>query len=260
MCIGDRGAAGAYAAAHRGAGTPYGPVTMRVSGGSPPYSWSITNNALPDGLTLDPALGIISGTPGTAQLFPFDITVTDSSANSATVSLTINVNPGITIDTISLPDGTTGVAYSQDLTAEGGSPPYSWAVTAGSLPPGLALNQQAGNAAGGTPGNIGGIPVLAGLYSFTVTAMDSLGAKASQALSINVHLGALYIVTTALPPGTLGKVYQAQFVAAGGTGNYTWTLVSGSLPPGLTLNPDGSVTGILRGAGHYAFEVEVTES
>src|SRR5262249_43042267 len=123
------------------------------------------------------------------------------------------------------------------------------AVTAGALPPGLALS---------TGGVISGAPLLPGTYNFTVTVTDHIGAQASKALSITVAAGPLVILTTALPPGRLGQPYAAQFTASGGVQPYHWTLISGSLPPGLTLNDDGSVTGKLLAAGAYPSPPPVT--
>lgn len=83
----------------------------------------------------------------------------------------------LSIGTASLPNGTTGTAYSATLTASGGTAPYTWSIAGGALPPGLALS-------GG--GAISGTPTAAGSYGFTVKATDSRSASASQTLNITV--------------------------------------------------------------------------
>ena len=87
----------------------------------------------------------------------------------------------LNIDTTSLPGGTVGVAYSQGISASGGTPPYGWSVTAGSLPPGLSINA-------GT-GAITGTPTTAGTYAFTVGATDAASGSDTQPLSIVVASG-----------------------------------------------------------------------
>ncbi|HEX8089679.1 MAG TPA: NBR1-Ig-like domain-containing protein [Blastocatellia bacterium] len=76
------------------------------------------------------------------------------------------------ITTASIAYGTRNVPYSQQLNAQGGSLPYQWSVTSGSLPAGLLLN--------GSTGLISGTPVVGGTFSFTVTVTDRNGSRASQ--------------------------------------------------------------------------------
>src|SRR5262249_3095230 len=157
-----------------------------------------------------------------------------SAAQTSTASFTLTLVTGLSVTTTTLPGGTAGQSYNQSLAATGGTTPYTWAVTARALPPGLARS---------TAAVISGAPLPAGTHNSTVTVTAHLGAQANTALSITVAAGPLVILTTALPPGRLGQSYAAQFTASGGVQPYHWTLVSGTLPPGLTLNDDGSVTG-----------------
>src|ERR1035438_4906627 len=94
----------------------------------------------------------------------FTVRVTDSASASATAALSITINsPALGITTASLPAGTVGVAYSQTLAASGGSPPYSWSLFSGALPPGLTLS---------AAGTISGTPGTAGPSNFTVRVTD----------------------------------------------------------------------------------------
>ena len=168
--------------------------------------------------------------------------------------------PPLTITTTSLPGGTVGQAYSQSVTATGGTTAYSWSIVSGSLPPGLSLSPT------GTPSaTISGTPTTAGTYNFTVQVTDSAAATDTQALSITIAPApTLTITTTSLPGGTVGQAYSQAVTATGGATPYSWSIVSGSLPPGLSLSPTGTpsttVSGTPTTAGTYNFTVQVTDS
>jgi hypothetical protein len=145
--------------------------TLMASGGTAPYSYAISAGALPAGLTLSSA-GVISGTP-TGGTSTFTVTATDESTGAGPYSgargytLTIAA-PSIVISPASLPNGTQGTAYSQVLSASGGTAPYSYAITAGALPSGLTL---------ASDGTLSGTPAVNGSFTFTVTTIDvSTGA------------------------------------------------------------------------------------
>ncbi|MDO7849595.1 putative Ig domain-containing protein, partial [Hymenobacter sp. M29] len=123
-------------------GTAYS-QPIAASGGTAPYSYAITAGALPAGLTLA-SNGTLSGTPTAGGSFTFTVTATDASTGSGpytgsrSYTLTIAA-PTITVAPTTLPNGATNTAYSQSLTAAGGTAPYSYAITAGALPAGLTL-------------------------------------------------------------------------------------------------------------------------
>ena len=68
------------------------------------------------------------------------------------------------------------------------------------------------------------------------------------------------IVTPTLPKATAGQTYSATLSASGGTSPYTWEISSGSLPAGLSLSPEGQITGTPTGVGTFQFTVEVLDS
>ncbi|HDX8360667.1 TPA: putative Ig domain-containing protein, partial [Aeromonas hydrophila] len=84
--------------------------------------------------------------------------------------------PTLAITPTTLPDGTQGTAYNQTVTATGGSAPYTYAITAGSLPAGLSLNTSSGM--------ISGTPSVSGTFNLTLTATDANSATGSQAYSL----------------------------------------------------------------------------
>lgn len=239
----------------------YPTQNLQAGGGQPPYRWTIPTGKLPPGLTLDGVFGRISGTPTANGAYPFTLTVTDNQANTATASLSITVGAGVTI-TISpatLTAGTVGTAYSQSLTASGGTAPYTYTVltqstTPGALPPGLTLNA--------STGAVSGTPTTAGTYTFTVQATDSTQATGQQAVSLTIAAAAPLSVTTAtLANGTVGTAYSATLAATGGVTPYTWSLATGTLPAGLSLSAtSGAITGTPTAAATSNFTVQVADS
>ena len=157
------------------------------------------------------------------------------------------------ISTSSLPQGAVRTFYSATLTATGGKAPYGWSVTQGSLPEGLTLN--------GTTGAISGTPTTAGTSSFTVQARDSQTSPATAQANLSIAiLNPPMIGTTQLPGGTTGVAYQTTLTVTGGSPAYSWSLVSGTLPLGLTLSSGGVISGTPTAAGAWSFEVQVTDS
>ncbi|MGB8885890.1 MAG: Ig domain-containing protein [Candidatus Korobacteraceae bacterium] len=163
------------------------------------------------------------------------------------------------ITTTQLPPGAVNVPYSASFQGSGGTGPFTWSITAGTLPPGLTLNQQ---------GGITGTPTMFGQYPFTVTVTDSNSLMGSASVSINIE-GAILVNcvscssgTLNLPPGTLNVPYTASLSASGGQAPYTWSIVSGTLPAGLTLNAStGVISGTPMAAGPPAgFTVQATDS
>ena len=223
--------------------------SLAATGGTPPYTWSVASGSLPQGLTLSPA-GSITGTASTAGTFSFTVLVTDSAEVTVTKQFSIAIAGGLSITTAAtLPNAALNATYSENLSAAGGTPPYTWAVTAGSLPKGLTLS---------TGGAISGTPTAAGTFQFTVTVTDSASSTASQQFTL-IAGGGLAITTTALPGGTVGTPYSEAFTATGGTPPYTFTVSVGKLPPGLTLS--GAVlSGTPTQAGSYTFTIQVADS
>ena len=229
---------------------------LAASGGSAPYTWTLTGGALPAGLSLRPD-GLLVGTlAGAAGTYTFTVTVTDSQllAQSASRTLSITVIPALVVATSSLPVGAIGSGYSSGLAASGGTGAYSWTLIGGALPVGLSLSSA--GVISGTPGG------PAGTYTFTVLVTDSgnPSQSVSQTLSITIY-SLVQVATVSLPYGAVGLAYSASLLGSGGTGSYTWALVDGQLPPGLSLSPSGVISGTPTGpAGTYTFTVRVTDT
>ncbi len=226
-------------------------ATLQANNGTTPYSWTISSSSLPAGLSLNASTGAISGTPTQSGTFSFTAQVADSANNKAQQLLSIVISVALSINTTSLPQGTTTVSYSATLQATGGTTPYSWSVSSGAPPAGLSLNA--------STGAISGTPTQSGTFSFTAQVTDSANNKSQQLLSMQV-LTTLSITTTP-QQGTVGVAYSATLQATGGTTPYSWTISSGPLPTGLSLN---SVTGAISGtptqSGTFSFTAQVMDS
>jgi Putative Ig domain len=233
-------------------------TTLTATGGIKPYTWSITAGALPAGLTLHPATGVISGTSKAVGTADFTVTVTDSetpnpATASAAESITVEVAP-LQVTTVTLPQGTVGTLYSATLAATGGIPKYTWSITAGTLPAGLKLHP--------ATGLISGTPTGTGTTDFTVTVTDTESPPASASVAESITIPAPVEVTTvSLPAAVVGTPYTATLTAVGGVPPYAWSIPAGTLPAGLTLDPStGVITGTPSAPGNASFTVEVTDS
>ena len=219
--------------------------TLAATGGTGTNTWSLATGSLPTGLTLS-AAGVISGTP-TATGTTFTVQVTDS-IQTKQQSLTITVNAVLTITTASLPNGVQGTAYSQTLTATGGTGTNTWSLASGTLPAGLSLS---------AAGVISGTPTGTGASTFTAQVTDGV-QTAQKSLTITVNL-VLTITTASLPNGVQGTPYSQTLTTTGGTGTNTWSVATGSLPTGLTLSAAGVISGTPTATGTASFTVQVAD-
>ena len=229
--------------------------TFTASGGTSPYTWSETGT-LPTGITFNTATATLSGTPTQSGTFPITITVTDSTTGtgspfSKSVGYTLAVSaPTITIGPSTLPAAAIAVAYTQSVTATGGTGPYTYSVTTGALPAGLALS---------TAGAITGTPTAGGSFSFTITAKDSGNFTGTQNYTLAVSAPTL---TLAPPAGSLtvttNSAFSQTFTASGGTAPYTYT-ESGALPAGLTF-VNGLLSGTATASGIFPITVTAKDS
>src|SRR5256885_3407396 len=199
--------------------------------------------------------------PPRSPLFPYPTlsrSVKDAANATATKALSIVVGAAaqpLVVSTTSLAGGTVGTAYSATLAATGGKTPYTWSLSAGTLPAGLTLS---------TAGAISGTPTTAATSSFTVQVKDANNATASKALGLVINPKAsvtLSINGSISTAATNGVPYSSTDQATGGTLPYSWTVTSGQLPTGLSLtSTTGNIAGTPTTNGQYTFTLQVTDS
>lgn len=250
-------------------GIMVGTVSTGVSvfGGLAPLTFALAGGTLPTGLTLDTSNGSITGTlpleAGNAN-YGFSISVTDSTGSTTTKSFTGIIDPGthiLAMISTQVPNFIAGIPYSFPVTVVGGSPPYNFAITAGSLPIGTAMSPSTGLIAG-TPS----ITSAAAGYSFTIRVTDTLSQV--QTLSIVGNVGSnpipsVKFASSTLPGIAVGPV-STGLPAVGGVMPITFTIASGALPDGLSLNTaTGAITGTIpvnAGNASYGFSLSVTDA
>jgi large repetitive protein len=265
-------------------------TTVTAVGGGTTTTFAVATGSLPPGLTLpaQPGSGsdVITGNPTKAGVYNFTIkAATGPSGKTVTLAYEITItvqgapdqllcqlgdNGGILESGVCvLPDAIVGQPYAGHLLTShqaGGA----LSVVSGSLPPGLTLPAAftgSGDTISGTPAQPGVEPA----YTFTVQGTGDQGQPLYQAYSITVDPNQpLTVVLPAsgstLEPGTVGQAYGQNFFLSGGGNPYTWSVASGQLPPGLTLqtyNDPQDVNNELAGtpttAGTYTFTMKVAD-
>lgn len=238
---------------------PFGAVnapysqTLAAAGGTTPNTWNVTAGTLPAGVALSSA-GVLSGTPTVTGMFTFTAQVTDSASATATRAYSLRINSVTPLGFSTggtLRSGVVGAAYEDGISVTGGTAPYTQAVTAGAPPPGLGL---------GSNGLISGTPTTVGTFAFTSTVTDAVGATASRNFSITIAATGPTITTSVLPNGAVNTAYSQPIAASGGTAPYSWTVISGAPPGGLTVDTAGFISGTPTVEGTFTFALEVTDS
>lgn len=226
------------------AGVPYS-LHLEATGSTTGYVWSVDDpSSIPPGMALSSS-GLLAGTPLVAGTYMMSLRAAaggSSDAAPATKLCRLNVNPAsVRLSSgCSMPHGTVGVPYAQFLDAEGGLEPYQFQLI-GQLPKGLALTPD---------GLLAGTPDFWGVWPFKIATTDGQGTRTQQDCSIIIDPARFSIENTCpLPSGTTGVPYGAKL-----PGGYTWSVL-GSLPAGLTLSPDGNVSGTPMEAGPSQFRL-----
>ena len=236
-------------------GLPNGVVGVQyidAAGATPAgaYSFVLSSGSLPPGLFLNSANGAVTGIPTRAGAYTFTIT-----ANGAPCigrrAYTIVICGTVSLTPTSLTGGVRGLYFEQSVTASpAGS--YAYSLSSGALPPGLALN--------GATGKIFGTPTSTGFYSFRITARTEAGCGGSRNYTMNIAATcpAISLSPASLVGGKKNVAYR-QTITASPTGSYSYSLIGGALPTGLSLNgATGQISGVPAAAGTFTFTVRGT--
>jgi large repetitive protein len=243
------------------------------SGCAPAYDWfEIVNGSLPPGLSMTRD-GVISGVPTGAGLARFwvwnhDLTFAQGGPSwcnhedRSEREFSIFIDPGLAIVTPSVKPATIGQPYTDTLTTKqvvslnplaGPDVQASWSLQSGALPPGITFS---------TPGILSGTPTSEGSYEFVVKAENG-GPFDTETYTLTVRQPVIVKspLGSARPSSEVGIRFGKTFTATGGSGTYTWALVSGALPPGVALDGTrGAITGTPQTAGNFAFALTATDS
>ncbi len=258
-------------------GVAYSQQLTDSYGGTPTSTtWTITgggSSLTAVGLAMN-ASGLITGTPAGTGNASFTVTVTVNGQVSSPVTLSLAVTANPVVTTASLPPAYVGAAYSQTLTASGGSGSgYTWSVTSGQstlTALGLTLAPSTG-VLSGTPGTTG-----SGQVTFQVTDSNSHTGSATLTVAAYAALALPAANPSSLPAATTTSGYGGTIAASGGApGTYTWTINGSPLPTngsnvalsnglGLTVSSNGSSTlavgGTPTSSGTVSFTAAVKDS
>lgn len=236
-----------------GAGVVGVPVNFQftAAGGLGNYSFTVSSGSLPSGLSIGSGTGTLTGTPTASGTSTFTVTVTDLLAGTASVNCTFVVNKtpvGPLVLAVGAWTVWEGTSSSVSLSASGGVPAYTFALVSGSLPTGMTLNA--------STGVISGTPTVTGAFGFSVSVTDSVYSTATGGGTITVSGISLLITGIG---GQVGLAFSSSLVAQGGAAPYTYSLISGSLPGGLSI-ASGVITGTPTAAGNSTCQFEVVDS
>ena len=223
-------------------------------------TWSVSGGGALSGQTTTGATYTAPAASSSALTVTVTATSVADATKTGTATLTVPAAPAVT--TGALPAATVGTAYSQALAASGGIAPYAWTITSGTLPACLTIN---------SAGVVSGTPNAAcvGTTNLTFKVTDSGTATALSATSASLGLtinAAPAITFTGSMPATATYQSSAPYVgfasATGGAGALTYSLLSGALPPGLSLlsTSNGQIGGTPTAVGTFNFTMKAADA
>ena len=218
---------------------------LSATGAAGPFSFSVSGGALPPGLSLSPS-GLISGVPTASGAFTFRVDATEPGGCLGSRTYTLDVCSSLTIVPAMLPEARQSLPYAVTLTAAGGTPPYTFVLTGGTLPGGVSLSSS---------GDLAGVPSGAGTFAFTVGVTDGRGCDGSANLALSVRVAVSHLIGEGLGPsngnrvrlyseaGILGPEFVAYGAGAWGTNVGAAQVRSGLADAILTGPGPGDVYG-----------------
>ncbi len=237
-------------------------IPLTAIGGVPPYVWTY-DGAMPAGLTLS-ADGVLEGTPTMVGPSAVNFRVADALGTRAERPITVRVvasEDALRFTTDILRDGERASRYEDRFRATNGQPPYVFELTGGELPGGLAIDGD----------KLVGTPTVTGTFVFAVRVTDARADFDNNRFVVRIvgDGDGVRFVSNALPEGERGTAYVEEggstvrlkaVAQAGVEGALTYSVLTGDLPPGLTLAADGVLSGTPTAAGLFTFTAQVQDS
>lgn len=224
------------------------PYSMQIKATGLDIVYSIGYGTLPDGVSLDPSTGVISGTPTVAGSFLIRVYATNSGGQAEVLDYFNSDDVLPTVTTTSLPDAMVGAPYSARIEAVGENLIYG-TLSSINLPGGLSIDSKTGI--------ISGTPRSAFNTTSIPFTIRNSGGTVVQKIPMTVVTQAPTITIDSLPNGIVGQTYS-QAMSGDGSSN-TFSITAGSLPPGINFSTsNGSLTGKPSTRGTYTFTVTKT--
>jgi hypothetical protein len=215
------------------------------SGGE--VTWAIVAGSLPQGLTLTPS-GVLSGTPVTRGTSTITVQVSNG-VRIARATLPLHVISPLRVVESTPVTGYVDRPWSTPVPARGGLGPLTFALSSGRLPRGTKLHDS---------GVISGQPSREESGSADITVTDQRGRTVTATVTWSIY-PQIDIATDRLPRGTVGDSYQLSLLASGGAGDLRWTVIRGSLPPGLRMSRSGVLRGVPRAQGTWTARLRASD-
>jgi hypothetical protein len=244
------------------------PYTYALHSGSslPPGMALLQGSSLPNAITSSPYEAVVAGVPIQPGTYTFTVDITDSSSPAVTSSRAFTLKVA-TLSNNTFDTAAQGQAYSKQLYVIGGQSPYTVQFVPGGpvsyvaegyirLPNGMSLS---------SGGLLSGTPTESGTFFLPLLMTDANNVTFQRPVQIQVNSASSnplgFCSNPLLPSASTGLSYSTTLCASNGSGSYSWSVVSGALPVGLTLN---SATGVLAGTtssgGSYSFAVQATDN
>jgi len=225
--------------------------TLTVSGGTAPYNFDLSWGRLPSGLVLDQNSGTISGKPVRTGTSNFGVHVTDDKGLGGAHSFQITVSDATTV-VVSVTPATatvpsTGTKQFSALVSNTPNVAVTWSASAGTI----------------SSAGLYQAPKVTVTTNATVTATSQADTTKSGTSSVTLTAAStspLSITTSSLSAATAGTSYSSTVSASGGTSPYSWSVASGTLPTGFSLQSSGSLSGTTTQTGPFSFTVSVADS